>query len=207
MILEILVVVERATTQHGIIPIILAGLAIAGAVAKASAAKTQADVLADEQKRIGKRTADPYIKEMAELTRTQLNGRAAGAAQAEQNIMQQQANTMASINRNALDASQVMALAGATQGRTNEALLQLATQEEKAKEGAIQRHNNSLQLKAQDDANVWADKLRDYNMTAAINGTKLQNEIGAMDSAISGVAAAGGMAKANKGWLNWNNTK
>lgn len=54
------------------------------------------------------------------------NARMAGAANIERDIKQNQANTMGSVNKNATDASQVLAIAGALQGNSNNAYNQLA---------------------------------------------------------------------------------
>lgn len=67
------------------------------------------------------------------------NGRMAGAANMEQNINTNQANTIATAQRNATDAGQLLALAGAAQGQTNQAFGNLATAE--AQNKVVQQGN------------------------------------------------------------------
>src|SRR5205085_1584394 len=73
--------------------------------------------------------ANPIAGQRLGLAQTLLNARMPGAAAAERNIYGSQANTMAQVNRNATDSSQVLALAGAAQGQTNQAFSNLETQE------------------------------------------------------------------------------
>jgi len=76
----------------------------------------------------------PYAKQRLALAQTTLNSRAAGAAQAERNIFQTQANTIGAANRNATDSSQALSVAAASQGQTNDSFEQLAAMEAQAGE-------------------------------------------------------------------------
>lgn len=62
-------------------------------------------------------------------SRNLYNARMAGAANAEQNIYNSQANTLSNMGRNASDASQLLALAGGVQNNTNNAFGQLGQAE------------------------------------------------------------------------------
>ncbi|WP_460766495.1 hypothetical protein [Niabella terrae] len=170
------------------IPIVLGALSLASGAASMVNSKNQADILQDEKDRMGRRKSDSQIKDMVSLAQTQLNARAPGMAQAQQGILGSQANAVGQINRNALDSSQALAMIGALQGRTNSAISGLATQDQQYKSMALQQLQQALGLKSQDDASVWADKLREYNMQAAITGTKMANNL----SAVNGVLGTAG---------------
>jgi len=175
------------------LPLIMAGLSLASGAAKYKAAQSQAEVLEDEQKRMGQRTSDSDVRDLVSLSKAQLNARSPGAVQAEQNIKQQQANTLAAVNRNSLDSSQALGLAGALQGRSNEALAGLSTAEDQYRRGQVGQLVQSIGMKQADDDRVWEDRFRQYQIRSSILGTKLQNQMGAMDSTINGLASAGAM--------------
>lgn len=72
---------------------------------------------------------NPWLRQSLGLAQQYYNGRMAGAPQLENNIYKNQSNTIGTIERNATDGAQALALATATQGTTNDALTQLAIQE------------------------------------------------------------------------------
>jgi hypothetical protein len=173
-----------------VIPIVLAAMSLASAGAKAAAAKHQAKQLDLLNKKTGEKQESADINSLVGEAKTQLHSRAPGAAAAEQGIFAQQANTMAGINRNATDATQALSLLGAIQGRGNDALVNLATLDSKHANDMLGAYQSVLGLNAQDDAQVWADKLRQYNTQASIIGTKTANQMAALDSGINGLASA-----------------
>ena len=71
----------------------------------------------------------PYAKQELGLAQSLYNARMPGATEMERNILQNQANTTAAINRNATDSSQALALAAGAQGQTNQAFNQLGMEE------------------------------------------------------------------------------
>ena len=186
-----------AKVQYGVlwfVPLIMAGLSLASGAAKYKAAQSQAEKLKREQDQLGNREPDKDVQDMVALSKAQLKSRSPGAALAEQNIYQQQANAIAGIKRNAVDSSQVLSLAGAVQGRSNEALSGLAESEDQYRRQQTQQLMQSIGMKQADADRVWEDKFRQYQITSSILGTKLQNQMGAMDSTINGIAAGGGLA-------------
>jgi hypothetical protein len=118
---------------------------------------------------------NPLAREQMGLAQTLLNARMPGAAAAEQNIYQNQANTFGQINRNATDASQALALAAAGQGQTNQAFGNLATQEAQD----YQRRYGNLAQAQQGVINegdkVYQDQVRRFQDLASIRGAQNAN--------------------------------
>ena len=71
----------------------------------------------------------PEIKSMLGLSQTNLNARAAGAAQAERNINRAQANAVGAASRGATSSAQLLSFAAGAQGNTNNALIGLQANE------------------------------------------------------------------------------
>lgn len=104
----------------------------------------------------------PYAKEQLAGARANLNTRMPGAAQAERNIYQNQANTLASMGKNATDSSQLLALAGGVQGQTNDAFGNLGVSEAQNRMVQQQQLNNALGVMTNEGDKVFNDKLRKY---------------------------------------------
>lgn len=171
------------------IPLVLAGLSIASGAGQIAAANSQAKVLEFERKRLGTKKPNSDVQDLVDIAKSRMNARAPGSAVAQQGIYQQQSNALAALNRNSLDSSQALSLVGALQGRGNEALSGLAVQDQQYGDSALARLQSALGLKAQDDEGVWQDRLRDYNLLAAIKGTKLQNQASGMNTIVNGLAS------------------
>lgn len=104
----------------------------------------------------------PYAKNQLGLAQQLYNGRMFGAPQLEQNIFAAQGNTMASVNRNATDASQALAMAAATQGQTNQALANLGLQEAQNKYQMLGNLNNAYGNMTNEMDKVYRDKMMKY---------------------------------------------
>ena len=97
-----------------------AGVGLIGAVGGMFGAAKSNRALEKIKGKVNAMQIDPEYAKQQALTQTQLQGRMAGASQAEQNIYQQGANTQANINRAATDPMQAILGAGAIQGQTNQ---------------------------------------------------------------------------------------
>ncbi len=86
---------------------------------------------------------NPYAKQQLGIAQQMFNGRMAGASNLENNIYSNQANFNANVGRNATDSSQVLALAAAGQGQSNDAFQNLQTQEAQNKYGMLQNLNQA----------------------------------------------------------------
>lgn len=142
--------------------------------------------------------ANPIAAQRMDLAQTLLNARAPGAAAAERNIYQTQANTMANVNRNATDASQALAVGAATQGQANQGFTNLASQEAQDYQ---RRYGNLVQAQEgqiQEGDKVFQDQIRRFQDLAQIRGAQAQNRQASWQSlsnlgfGIMGLGMAGG---------------
>lgn len=126
--------------------------------------------------------ANPLAAQQMGLAQTLLNARMPGAAAAEHNIYQSQANMIGQVNRNATDASQVLAMAAAGQGQANQAFGNLATQEAQD----YQRRYGNLATAQQGVINegdkVFQDQVRRFQDMAQIRGAQNANRQNTWDS-------------------------
>lgn len=119
--------------------------------------------------------ANPLVAQQMGLAQTLLNARMPGAAAAERNIYQTQANTQANVNRNATDSSQALAMAAAGQGQANQAFSNLATQEAQDYQ---RRYGNLAQAQQgviNEDDKVFQDQVRRFQDMAQIRGAQNAN--------------------------------
>ena len=134
-------------------------------------------------------------KERMGMARMNLNGRMAGAGTMERNIAQNQANTMASVSRNATSGAQALAMAGAAQGQANAAMSNLQTAE------AQDYNRKSAQLSgvlSDEGGRIFGDKLRKYQQERRAKDALMQasmlNTATAFDNLDNGIATLGGAA-------------
>lgn len=118
---------------------------------------------------------NPLARERMGLAQTLLNARMPGAAAAERNIFTNQANTMAQVNRNATDASQALALAGAAQGQTNQAFSNLATQEAQDYQRRYGNLVGAQEGVIQEGDKVYNDQVRRYQDLVSLRGAQNSN--------------------------------
>lgn len=122
-----------------------------------------------------------YAKQLG-LTQTQLQGRMAGASQAERNIYQQGANAQANINRAATDPMQAILGAGAIQGQTSQAFNQLATQEQADYANRLERMMQAGMNKAQAEDALAQQKLQMETQLSAGQQQNRQNVWGSLSN-------------------------
>lgn len=159
-----------------------------------------------KQKRMAKKinpvnatyTESEPIKDLYAEGQNLYQGRMAGATQAEQNILGNQANVLSNVGRNATSGSQALAVAAGVQGQTNQAFNDLALQEAQNKQQRFGIYSNVSQLMSQEGDKVFQDKLRKYyddlNYKRALEGASMQNKAkawGGLDNAIMGAISLG----------------
>jgi hypothetical protein len=127
----------------------------------------------DLKNRIKLMDINPEIRKSAALANTQLQGRMAGASQAERNIYQQGANTQSNINRAATDPMQAILGAGAIQGQTSQAFNQLAGQEQADYGNRLARQMQAASELAQAEDQLRMQKLQ---METQLSGGQQQNK-------------------------------
>jgi hypothetical protein len=132
----------------------------------------------------------PKYKENA-LATTLLNARMPGAAQAERNILAEQANMLGKSQQAATSSSDIMQQIGGLQSQTNQALQGLAGQE-----AADYQRRYGNYINEQDKA--FADQLRQFQTIAQIEGAKQENmqntfgDIANLGMGLANFEAAGG---------------
>lgn len=125
---------------------------------------------------------NPIAGQRLALAQQLLNARMPGAASMERNIYGNQANTLAQINRNATDSSQALALAGATQGQTNQAFNQLGIQEGQDYYNRLQNLTGAQQGMIAEGDKVYQDQVRRFQDLASIRGAQAQNRANSWQS-------------------------
>lgn len=126
--------------------------------------------------------ANPIAAQRMGLAQTLLNARMPGAAAAERNIYQNQANMMGNVNRNATDASQALALAAAGQGQSNQAFGNLATQEAQDYQRRYGNLTQAQEGQIQEGDKVFQDQVRRFQDLAQIRGAQAHNRQSAWSS-------------------------
>jgi uncharacterized protein YukE len=140
----------------------------------------------------------PYAQEQLDSARAEKNARMPGAAQAERNIYQNQANTLANIGRNATDSSQMLALATGVQGQTNDAFGNLGVADAQNRQMNVQNLNNALGVMTNENDKVYQDKLRKYqeayNAKMALMNAGITNQANGLNQIGSTIDNAAMMA-------------
>lgn len=105
----------------------------------------------------------PYARETMNIAKNLYGGRMPGAANAEANILSNNAATGAAIGRNANDSSQALALLTAAQGNTDQALTGLANQDSMFKLNAANLVASANQGMTSELDKVYNDSVRARN--------------------------------------------
>ncbi len=120
----------------------------------------------------------PYAKQRLALAQQLMNARMPGAQQAEANIMSNQANYVNSLQRNATDSSQLLALGAAAEGQTNDAFKQIGMSEAQDYYNRLNNFNSASQGMTEEHRAQFDDKVRrwqdDVNITMARNAIRQQ---------------------------------
>ena len=117
------------------------------------------------------------------------NGRMAGAASAQENLLRAQQNAFANASRGATDASQLLALGAAGQGQTDAGINSLATAEGQNKAGLLDNLQAAYGQKIQDDRAINQSQLQKYQIDSeakgALRSSGINNMFGAVNDASS----------------------
>jgi len=146
---------------------------------------------------------NPIAQERYGYAKALLNARMPGAMAAERNIYGNQGNTLAAGQRNATDSSQMLALAGAAQGQTNNAFGNLAMNEAQDYQRRFGNYVGAGQGLIQEGDKVYDDSLRRYGNKMQIQGAISENrantwgDISNMGFGLADLLGAGGADKLN----------
>lgn len=134
--------------------------------------------------------ANPLAAQMLGTAQNAYNGRMAGAQAEENAIYNNQANTQASVERNATDSSQALALAMAGQGATNDALNNLQTKEAQNKYNLLGNLNNAYKTNIDEGDKVYNSMLQKYQMDTQakqqLRSSAFNNIFGGANDLVSG---------------------
>lgn len=139
----------------------------------------------------------PFIRSLYGEGKNLYQGRMVGANAAEQNIMTDEANAVATGQRNAGDASTLLAYAAGIHGQGQDQLSKLAVEEGRDKQNRFGVYSNVSRLMADEGQKVYEDKLRRYyddlNYKRGLEGAAMQNKAnfwGGLDDTIkAGISA------------------
>ena len=131
----------------------------------------------------------PYAKQQLGLAQQLFNGRMAGAGNLENNIAASQANFTNSIDRNATDSAQALALASAGQATANQGYNDLQTKELQNKYGLLNNLNAGYDAMTAEGDKVYQSQLAKYQMDkaeqAGLRNAGWQNIFGGINDASS----------------------
>lgn len=155
--------------------------------------------------------ANPIAAQRMGLAQTLLNARMPGAAAAERNVYQNQANTMANVNRNATDSSQALAMAAAGQGQSNQAFGNLASAEAQDYQRRYGNLSQAQEGQIQEGDKAYQDQVRRFQDLAQIRGAQAHNRQSSWQSlsnlgfGMMGLGMSGGGNMFGSGGRNANN--
>lgn len=125
---------------------------------------------------------NPLAKENLAVNKNMFYGSDPASLKAQSNVMQAQSNQLASAQRGATDASQLLALGAGLQGGTNEAFSKLAAQEAEGKAGLLTSLGQAYRGAISEGDKAYESMLQKYQMDsqakAALRNAGQQNIFG-----------------------------
>jgi hypothetical protein len=174
------------------LPLIMAGVGLAGAVGKAIGRGQSNRQLRALQSQMPVYSIDESIKRRLGLAQTLLNARMPGAAAAERNIYQTQANQMAGAERAATDPNQLLLTGAGAAGQAGQAFNQLGQAEAQDYQRRYGNLVSAEESMAQERQREFEQRMRNYQMQAQIQGAineNRQNMFGDISNAGFGAAS------------------
>ena len=143
--------------------------------------------------------SSPYAKNQLDTVRQMMNGRMAGAAQEQNNIYGNFANSMAGVERNSTSGAQSLAMLAGLQGNADNAFSQLQQKEAMNGQNMLGYLSSANQDMTQEAQKVYNDKIRNYyddlNAKNALQSAAWQNKGAMWDGIQNSVIGAGSMAQ------------
>lgn len=174
------------------------GLSAASSLGKMLFGKKQNKLASGINPQFQQYTTSPYAQRQLALAQNLFGGRMAGAGAQEQNILNNQATTSANISRNVSDSARALALTGAVQGQTNEALGNLGMQEAQNKYNMLGNLNQAYGQMIGEGDKEYQSKLQKYMIDkqeqAALRESGSQNIFGGIGD-IAGLLGTLGMGQ------------
>lgn len=127
-----------------------------------------------------------YAKQRLGMAQQLFNGQMPGLQQEQQNIANSQANYTNSIERNATDASQALALQGLAQGQSNNAYNQLGQEQAQWKNSQLGNLNDAYRAMTEEGDKSYQSYLQKYmsdvNTQNQLRGNGAQNIYGGFNA-------------------------
>lgn len=152
-------------------------------------------------------TESQYAKNQLGAVNQAYNSRSAGAANAEENIGFNQANSFAGVERNATSGSQALAVLAGLQGQSNQAYTDLASKEAQSHQALLGELGMANSAMTNENDKIYNDKLRKYNNDLnaknALQNAAWKNKGAMVDDLITSHFGGGGDASGGgNGGLN-----
>ena len=183
----------------GLITLAGLGLGLAGSVGKGIQRSKANKELKNLMNTMPQYKENPLFAQRLGLAQTLLNARMPGAAAAERNIYQTQANQMANVQRGATSGSDVLLAGAGAAGQAGQAFNQLG----QAEAADYQRRYGNLasaqDAQAQEQQRLFEDQLRRYQMQTQLQGAIQENraatwgDISNFGMGAANMAASGGL--------------
>lgn len=157
------------------LPIIGTGIGIIGGIGKMIGRSKANRELRRLQASDPTYQANPLAAQRLAYATALRDARMPGAAAAERNILGGMGNTIASAQRNATDASQVLAMAAAAQGQAQQGFNQLSMQEAADQQRRLTNWEQALQGQIGEEDKAFSDEIRRFGNRAQIQGAINQN--------------------------------
>jgi hypothetical protein len=149
---------------------------------------------------------NPLAQENLAVNKNLFYGRMPGAQKAESNIMQAQSNQLASAQRGATDASQLLAVGAGLQGGTNEAFSNLAAAEGQSKAALLPSLGQAYRGAISEGDKAYESMFQKYQIDrqdkAALRNAGQQNIFGGIGDIGAGLMQYGQFKNMGTGGLN-----
>ena len=148
---------------------------------------------------------NPLAQENLAVNKNMFYGADPASLKAQSNVMQAQSNQLASAQRGATDASQLLAVGAGLQGGTNEAFSKIAAQEAEGKAGLLGSLNQAYRGVISEGDKAYDSMMQKFQMDsqakAALRQSGMQNIFGGIGDIGAG-AMQFGMLKSNPNFFN-----
>lgn len=145
-------------------------------------------------------TENPIARQRVGLAQTLLNARMPGAAAAQRNIYSNQANQLASVDRNATDASQALAAKAGIGANTNNSFMDLGQQEAADYQRRYSNMTSAQEGLLNEQKDVFGDEVRRFGDLTQFRGAQAANraanwgDTSNMGFGLADFGASGGLA-------------
>lgn len=120
-------------------------------------------------------TENPIARQRVGLAQTLLNARMPGAAAAQRNIYSNQANQLASVDRNATDASQALAAKAGIGANANNSFMDLGQQEAADYQRRYSNMTSAQEGLLNEQKDVFGDEVRRFGDLTQFRGAQAAN--------------------------------